>query len=128
MAAVTFTVREAIAACDVDDITQWNGNTSAERIATDIFDDDFHSCMDITIQDIENDYKTYASLTAAQGQIRLRPNMKKQIKALVQWSRDMIRTGQDPTLERFPVENTARLIRRYKDHESYVKRSENILS
>ena len=44
--AAPYTVRMAITACGVNDAAQWNGQTKAERIAFDIFDDKFEMAMD----------------------------------------------------------------------------------
>jgi hypothetical protein len=45
-----YTVYNAIMLCGVIDPTYFNGTTKAERIATEIFDDDFQSCMDKTVK------------------------------------------------------------------------------
>ena len=62
----------------------FNGDTAAQRIADDIFDNDFLSCIDKDINEVEEDFKTYSNLTVNQGQIRLPPGTKRQIKAFVQ--------------------------------------------
>lgn len=80
------TIEEALEACGVDNgviFGQFNGQTQTERIAEDVFDGNFTSCMDKKISELEDDWKTYAQLTVAQGQVRLRPAMKKNIKALI---------------------------------------------
>ena len=124
--AAPFTVLDAIAACGVDNAILFNGNTAAQRVATDIFDDDFETCMDKDLKELDEDLKSYSQLTLAQGQIRLQPGIKKRIRAFIQWSRDMIRVGDDPTTIAFPVGETAELIKRMKDHAAYVKNSSSI--
>ena len=76
MAAAAYTVREAMANIGIDDNSLWNGQTQAERIAAEVFDDDFNSCMDITSSEIDDSFKMYSALTVVNGQIRLRPNEK----------------------------------------------------
>ena len=71
MAAVSFTVYDAMVTCGVDTTVTFNGSNKAQRIATDIFDDDFHTCIDKTIKEINSDLKDYSQLTVTQGQIRL---------------------------------------------------------
>ena len=66
--------------------------------------------MDKTVSELESDWKTYARLTAAQGQIRLRPATKKSIKALLQWTRDEIRMGRNPADTVFPINEVSNLI------------------
>ena len=102
MAARAYTVFDAIVACGVDNATRFNGNTAAERIATDIFDDDFSTCMDKELKELEEDLKSYSTLTANQGQIRLQPGFKKKIRAFIQWSRDKIRMGRSHLLSHSP--------------------------
>ena len=82
------TVRQAMILCGVDDVAAWNQTTQAERIAEEIFADNFESCMDISMIQLEDDFKSFADLRANQGQIKLRVGTKKKIKAFIQWSRD----------------------------------------
>ena len=91
MAAVlppVFTVHDAMVAAGVDDTDNFAGQSSAERLAEDLFDNDFTTCMDKSQDDIESDFKSFSVLTQAQGQIRMIPRVKKRIKAFVQWTRD----------------------------------------
>lgn len=118
----TYTVKQAMEACGVD-TTLFEGLTRAERLATDMFNDDFRTCMDKTFEEIDADFKTYSDLTVAQGQIRLLPGVKTRIKAFVQWARDEIRMGKDPSVSSFQVANANTFIRRYKTHLQFVKNS-----
>ena len=68
MAAVTYTVKDTMVACGCDDHISFNGQTVAERIATDIFDDDFESGVDISYSNLYEDLKSYSTLTVANGQ------------------------------------------------------------
>ena len=42
--------------------------TQAQNIAGDIFDNAFACCMDVTFNALDEHFKTYFDLTAAQGQ------------------------------------------------------------
>jgi len=126
MAAQLFTVRQALTSCGVDDVDLFERQTKAERLASELFDDQFASCMDKTFEELDEDLKVYSSLTVNQGQIRLTPGVKKNIKAFIQWCRDMIRTNRDPSSEAFPNHDTTALIRRYKSHEAYISKSKTI--
>ncbi|CAJ1959303.1 unnamed protein product [Cylindrotheca closterium] len=106
--------------CGIDNVTLFQGRTQAERIAYKIFSDDFTTTMDSTIDKLNKEFKTLAGLTIAQGQIRLMPAIKKNIRAFIQWCRDEIRMGRDPTTTPFPVVDAAKLLRRMKTHEQYV--------
>ena len=59
MAAVpqAFTVIDAINQIGITDGTLFNGATKAQRIATELFDDDFTSCLDKTFNEIDEDLK-----------------------------------------------------------------------
>ena len=63
-----FTVRMAIASCSVNDVTLWNGQTKAQRIAFDMFHDAYTTCMDKTMEEVETDFKSYAELPLNQKQ------------------------------------------------------------
>ena len=91
MAAIpppVFTVRQALVACGVDNVNLFNGHTAAWRLSEEIFSNDFESCLDKTQIEIDDDFKSYSRLTQGQGQIRILPGCKKNIRAFVQWSKD----------------------------------------
>jgi hypothetical protein len=67
--AVEYEVTHAMIACGIDNNVLFNGATQAQRIATEIFDDDHQSVMDKTINELQEDLKAYSSLTVANGQI-----------------------------------------------------------
>jgi hypothetical protein len=100
--ADTYTVLDALIACGIDNVLLFMEETQAQRIAEDIFDNLFSTCMDLIFKELDDHFKTYTDLTVAQGQIRLRPGTRKSIKAFVQWTRDELRLGRDPSLTPFP--------------------------
>ena len=123
MAAQVFTIEDALTACGVLNDTNnlvFNGANAAERISSDVFSDSFTTCLDITFTDLEDSWKTYSGLTINQGQIRLRPGTKVNIKAMIQWVRDQIRLDRDPSTVPFPVADRIDLINRYNTHKQWV--------
>ena len=82
--------------------------------------------MDKTYIKLDDELKSYSTLTATHGHIRLTPGHKKNIKAFIQWTRDHIRLGIDPITVRFPVANASDFIKRYKHHDAYVNKSKTI--
>jgi hypothetical protein len=58
-----FDVHQAMAACGVNDADLFDGATAAARMALDMFNDSFHSCMDKTFDEVDQDFKSYSSLT-----------------------------------------------------------------
>ena len=125
--AAPFTVTDAMITCNVNNVILFQGFTQAQRLSADVFDDDFHTCMDKTTDEHDEDFKSYLILALANGQIRLNPAVKRNIRAFMQWSRDMIRTGRDPPTITFPVADAADLIRSYKTHIAYVKKSKTVI-
>ena len=103
-------VLDAMIACGCDNAVMWNGETAATRIASNVFDDDFSSCMDNSFDDLDQDLNSYASLTAANGQIRLNPRVKKNIRGFIQWCRDRICCNEDPSIFTFLVDDVPKLI------------------
>ena len=125
--AQPFTVFDAMINCRVDNNALFQQETQATRIARDIFNDDFNTCMNMTYDELDSDLKTFASLTAANGRIILNPQVKRNVKAFIQWSRDHIRTGVDPSTQVFDVNMVTDLTRRNKSHESFISKSKTIM-
>ena len=94
-----YTVRMTMAECGVTDDDNHDGRSSAQRIAEDIFSNEFSTCMDKTHKELDSDFKTYYDLTQNQGQIRITPGVKNNIKAFVQWARDEYDLGVIPSME-----------------------------
>ena len=120
-----FTVHDALVLCGVDDQNMFQGQTAAARLAEGLFSNNFMKCMDKSIKDLKEDFESYSTLTQAQGQIRLIPTIKNNIKAFIQWTRDQIRTGMDPSMTPFPVAFAAQLERQLTTHDLYVKQSKD---
>src|SRR5687768_15236837 len=115
-----FTVTQAIAACGVP-------ANAAVTLANGIFLDDYKTCMDKTWEELDQDLKAYSDLTIVEGRIQLAPNVKMCIKAFIQWTRNEIRVGRDPSLTLFPgPPATQDLIRRYQMHEKYIQKTKTI--
>ena len=110
MEAIINTVHLLLLSIGISDVRVFLGQTDAQRLSDEMFDNDFRSCMDKTHEEIESDLKAYSSLTVAQGQIRLNPGIKRGIKAMVQWKRDMYRTDINPNTVSIPVFNNANTI------------------
>ena len=128
MAAVpqAFTVIDAINQIGITDRTLFNGATKAQRIATELFDDDFTSCLDKTFSEIDEDLKSWSALTVNNGQIRLTPMQKKNLKAFIQWSKNKLRQGQDPTAEAFTIDQASVLIAQYKTHAAFISKASTL--
>ena len=101
-----FMVLDAMIAA-VNDTDNFNAQSLVVRIAEDIFEDDFDTCMDESHSDLELDFKMFSALASAQGQIHLLSGVKKRIKAFVQWMKDKVCLGHNLTSVPFPIVDTA---------------------
>ena len=87
---------------------------------------DFLSCIDLTPSRLDNSFKMYSALTIANGQIRIRPDEKRGVKAFTQWPNDWIRVGENPSLIPFPIAQVPALIRRAKDYENFLTKRDTM--
>ena len=115
-----FSIIDAMVACGVDNFYQWNGETAAARIADGIFGDEYDSVMATTMEEVVDLLKSYKDLTVANGRIVLQPHVNKRIKAFVQWARDELRMGKDPSDTLFPVADTNMYLKHYSDHKKFI--------
>ena len=121
-----FTLVNAMFDCGITDAILFDGDTKASSIATELFDDDFTSCMDKTYVELDHELESQSALTAVHGQFRITPGHNKNIKAFIQWTSDQIHLGIDPITVRFWVANAPDFIKRYKHHDTYVNKSKTI--
>ncbi len=126
MNAPPYTVRQAMAKCGINDTDLYETETPAKRFANELFNNSFELCMDKTIEELKSDLKQYASLGSFEGQILTTPGNIQKIHAFIQWTRDMIRTGLEPSSMEFPVGNTAILIKFFKSHQAYMDKTKTI--
>src|SRR5210317_362935 len=96
----TYDVKDAMILCGISDNNNYAGTSPAGRIATQIFDDDSQSCMDLQMEELNRALKVLATLPRNQGQAIIMPLAKRKMKAFIQWTRDQIRNGRDPANKR----------------------------
>ena len=77
--------------------------------------------MDKKFTDLEADFKSYASMTMTQGQLRFYQESKNKVKAFIQWSRHQIRMGGNPASVPFLVREASMILLRHNTHERFVK-------
>ena len=83
-----FTFANTMFICGINIPRIFQGDSQAKRISGDVFDDDYMSCMDKTVKELEYDLKSFSTLTTANSQIRLNPRQKNNVKAFIQWTKD----------------------------------------
>ena len=57
------TVLQALEACGVDNISMFNGETAAWSLSDEIFSNTFESCVDKNQNKLDDDFKSYSTLT-----------------------------------------------------------------
>ena len=125
MAAVPplYTVHDNMVICGINDVNLFQGRTQAQRIASELFTDEFRVVMNISNVELNEGFTTLASMTAAQGQIKLMPAIKTNIRAFIQWCKDESRMGRNPAIGVFPIADAADLILRMKKHDQFIETS-----
>jgi hypothetical protein len=127
---IRHTLKDALALCgvltDTDNI-QFNEANAAARITAGVFNDNYSTCMDLSITNLEDDWKTYCTLTVAEDKIRLTSRTKANIKALLQCVRDRIRSGENPADDTFPVNDCFDLMERFNTHKQWMKDAEGMV-
>ena len=126
-----FSIEDALILCGVSQtpgVVAVDRKSDAERMANEIFSNQFESCKDMSYKDITDDLKTYSTLTVNEGRIRLMVRMKKNIRALLQWVKDEFRYGRNPGMTEFPVADVENLIRRSKTFDLFVEKSSSLSS
>ena len=116
----------AVRACGVPDQPLFNGQGPAERIASEVFEDDFETCKTITKEDLYDNFKSYTNLTVANGRIVLNPLTKKRLHAMIEWSISLYRVRQDPYAQPFPVAQSNAIIEKGKELKRYKDRAKTI--
>ena len=79
-----FTVSNVTFICGIDSPMLFQADSQAMRISGGVFYDDLISCMDKAVKELNNDLKSYSTLTAANSQIRLNPGQKNNVSAFIQ--------------------------------------------
>ena len=116
----------AVRACGVPDMPLFDGQGPAERITSEVFEDDFETCKTITKEDLYDNFKSYTNLTVANGRIVLNPLTKKRLHAMIEWAISLYRVGQDPYAQPFPVAQSNTIIEKAKELKRYKNRAKTI--
>ena len=120
-------VFDALVLCGVDNQAFLQGETPATRLATGLFSNNFLGCMDKSMKVLKEGFDSYSTLTINQGQIRLVPTVKNNIKAFIQGPRGQICMGIDPAFFPFPVQFATQFECQLTTHELYIKQSKDAI-
>ena len=93
-------------------------------VATGLFQNDYETCIDLNDRSLYNYHKTAAAQPAVDGnQLIHTVPQRSNIRAFVQWTKDKIRTGQDPAMFKFRPTGIAKILRKAETHKLYVENS-----
>jgi len=87
--------------------------TAGERFSSDVFGDTWATFIDINFDELED-------LRKEMGKIVVQVSTRVNIKALVQWGRDLIRTGKKPHEHTFSLNEKATLLQRIGTHQHWL--------
>ena len=76
-------VLNAVLACGVSYLPLFDGQSPAERVTSEVFENDFVTCKNLTKEDLNDSIKSYTNLTIANGRIVLNPLTKKRLYAMI---------------------------------------------
>ena len=111
-------VRSTLVLCGVPDVGLFDGKTPTQRMASDIFFDNFLAVIDTTRDHITDALKTYAALTVTNGRIILQPGVNARIIAIIQWVHDEVNMSRYPIYTPFHPPYVAVLTAR---HQAFLR-------
>ena len=97
-----------------------------ERVATDIFDDEFSACMNRTVDELEEDLKYYTVLVIILGEICQNPVTKRNARAFLQWSKDILRLIDDPVQVQFTNLDSTGFIQHQNTNASCISKYKRV--
>ena len=101
-------------------------NDRHKDVASGLFLDDYETCIDLNDVKLYNYHKMTSAQTVASGnRIRLTVPQRTKVRAFVQWTKDKIRTGQDPAIMKFELggSDISRILRKAETHKLYAENS-----
>jgi hypothetical protein len=117
-------VRSTLVLCGVPDVGLFDGKTPKQRMAADIFFDNFLAVLDTTRDHITDALKAYAALTVTNGRIILQPGVHAKIIAMTQWVRDEFNMARFPIYTPFYPPHVAALSARHQTFLRYRSNAE----
>jgi len=108
-------------------VNLFQGQTPAQRIATEMFADQFETMIDITETNVTTNLTLFSQMPAGGGRIRLSPGDKQALLSFIGWTRHMIRLGIDPSTIPFPI-GDAKTLTSTMNYEDWYPTFYNYLS
>jgi hypothetical protein len=114
-----YDVITAMLACGLD-------ATKAKLIATELFDDMFEACIDKTIDELKDNFKSLAAIPKADGGVKIAPGQKTKVTSFTLWVKHQYRMGRDPTTLKYPYDKAIMIKQKAATHKLYMIRYEAI--
>ena len=83
-------------------------------------------CIDKTVKELDDDLKSYSTLTATNGQIRLNPGQKNNVEAFIPWTSYQYRLVLYTVLNLLSFTEVVEYINSYKHHEACIKKASTL--
>lgn len=120
------TVHSIMVLCGLADNDQPNPNpdnigSTAERVATDVFMDNFEKCLLMSFTDLETDLTLLSKLPV--NPIFITSGARTKLKAFVEWTKYCFHFGFHPEETLFPVHESLEIVRQAGRLADFVKRS-----
>ena len=113
-------VTDCMALCGIPNIPiEGGGPTLAERIASDLFMDDYDRAFGMTAEELKDDLKT---LSQVANPIIVTPNTRMKILGFIEWTKQCLRCLQQPEDNIFPADYAMTLVSESKDQAAYLSR------
>ena len=117
-------VTDCMALCGIpNDPVAGGGPTLAERIAADLFMDDYERAFSMSAEDLKDDLKTLSQLT---NPIIVSPSTRTKILGFIEWTKQCLRCLQQPEDYVYPATFAMTLVSESKDQAAFLSRSKLI--
>ena len=114
-------VTDCMALCGIpNDPVAGGGPTLAERIAADLFMDDYERAFSMSAEDLKDDLKTLSQLT---NPIIVSPSTRTKILGFIEWTKQCLRCLQQPEDYVYPATFAMTLVSESKDQAAFLSRS-----
>lgn len=77
-------------------------NAKATTITLELFDHKFEACIDITMDDLKENFKSLATILKTDGGVKIAPGPKRKVESFTLWVKHQYCMGRDPAALKYP--------------------------
>ena len=110
---VPYDVATAMKACGLDDV-------KATTIASELFDDQFEACIDLTMDDLKDNFKSLATIPKTDGGVKIAPGPKRKVESFTLWVKHQYRMGRDPATLKYPYAEAITIKQKAATHKLFM--------